>query len=55
MSAFLPDTRTPLETWLEAELQTRFAGRILPIDTAIADRRGDRYRGQAKRKGAVGD
>ena len=32
--------RTRLETWLELELQARFAGRILPIDTEIADRWG---------------
>jgi predicted nucleic acid-binding protein len=32
--------RTHLETWLEVELQERFAGRIVPIDTAIADRWG---------------
>jgi len=32
--------RTHLETWLEVDLQTRFAGRILPIDGAIADRWG---------------
>jgi toxin FitB len=32
--------RTHLETWLEVELQTRFAGRIVPVDYAIADRWG---------------
>ena len=32
--------RTRLETWLEVELQDRFAGRILPIDAGIADRWG---------------
>ena len=32
--------RTQLETWLEVALQARFAGRILPIDKAIADRWG---------------
>ena len=32
--------RTHLETWLALELQTRFAGRIVPIDAAIADRWG---------------
>jgi toxin FitB len=32
--------RTKLETWLEVELKTRFAGRILPIDGAVADRWG---------------
>jgi len=33
--------RTLLETWLEMELQVRFAGRILPIDVAVADRWGE--------------
>lgn len=32
--------RTHLETWLQVELQARFAERILPIDAAIADRWG---------------
>lgn len=32
--------RTQLETWLEVELKTRFAGKILNIDIAIADRWG---------------
>ncbi len=32
--------RTHLETWLEVELQGRFAGRILPIDAAVASRWG---------------
>jgi predicted nucleic acid-binding protein len=32
--------RTHLETWLEVELQARFAGRIVPVDAAIADRWG---------------
>lgn len=32
--------RTHLETWLEVELQERFAGRIVPIDASIADRWG---------------
>jgi predicted nucleic acid-binding protein len=32
--------RTHLEAWLEVELQARFAGRIVPIDAAIADRWG---------------
>ena len=41
--------RTHLETWLEVELQGRFAGRILPIDAAIADRWG-LIAGEAKRK-----
>jgi toxin FitB len=42
--------RTHLETWLEVDLQTRFAGRIVPIDAAIADRWG-LIAAEAKRKG----
>ena len=42
--------RTHLETWLEVDLQTRFAGRIVPIDSAIADRWG-LISSEAKRKG----
>ena len=42
--------RTHLETWLEVELQARFAGRILPIDAAIADRWGV-IAADAKRRG----
>ena len=42
--------RTQLETWLEIELQTRFAGRILLIDAAISDRWG-LLSAEAKRKG----
>jgi len=42
--------RTHLETWLELDLQARFSGRILPIDTAIADRWG-LLAAEAKRKG----
>jgi toxin FitB len=42
--------RTRLETWLEVELQARFAGRIVPIDAAIADRWG-LLAAEAKRKG----
>jgi predicted nucleic acid-binding protein len=32
--------RTHLETWLELDLQARFSGRILPVDTAVAERWG---------------
>jgi predicted nucleic acid-binding protein len=32
--------RTLLESWLEVDFRARFAGRILPIDAAIADRWG---------------
>ena len=42
--------RTRLETWLEVELQARFAGKIMPIDAAIADRWG-LLAADAKRKG----
>ncbi len=42
--------RTHLETWLELDLQARFAGRILFIDAAIADRWG-LLAAEAKRKG----
>ena len=42
--------RTHLETWLAVELQARFAGRILPIDAAIADRWG-LIAAEAKRRG----
>ncbi|HKD14984.1 MAG TPA: type II toxin-antitoxin system VapC family toxin [Candidatus Angelobacter sp.] len=42
--------RAQLETWLEIELQARFAGRILPIDAATADRWG-LLAAEAKRTG----
>ncbi|MCU1273855.1 MAG: PilT protein domain protein [Bryobacterales bacterium] len=42
--------RTHLETWLEVDLQTRFTGRIMPIDVAIADRWG-LIAAEAKKKG----
>ena len=32
--------RTHLDTWLTVELPRRFAGRILPVEAAIADRWG---------------
>jgi hypothetical protein len=32
--------RNRLETWLEVELRERFAGRILSVDDAVADRWG---------------
>jgi toxin FitB len=32
--------RTHLEVWLNVDLQTRFSGKILPIDDAVADRWG---------------
>ena len=44
--------RTVLETWLEIELQARFSGRILSIDTAVADRWGV-LAAAAKAKGAT--
>ncbi len=42
--------RTHLETWLEVELRARFAGRIVPVDAAIADRWG-LIAADAKRRG----
>jgi len=42
--------RTQLDTWLEVELRGRFAGRVLSIDAAIADRWGS-LACEAKRKG----
>jgi toxin FitB len=42
--------RTHLETWVDVELQARFAGRVVPIDAAIADRWG-LLAAEAKRKG----
>lgn len=44
--------RTQLETWLEVELAARFAGRVLPIDAAVADRWG-LLAAEAKRRGRV--
>jgi predicted nucleic acid-binding protein len=40
--ASLPQSRrrTSLESWLNSELQARFASRILPVDLGIADRWG---------------
>jgi toxin FitB len=42
--------RTQLETWLELELRSRFPGRILGIDAAVANRWG-LLAADAKRKG----
>jgi predicted nucleic acid-binding protein len=42
--------RTQLETWLDVELQARFAGRILAIDASVADRWG-LLAAQAKSRG----
>jgi predicted nucleic acid-binding protein len=44
--------RTRLETWLELELQARFARRILAIDAPVADRWG-LLAAQARLKGAT--
>jgi toxin FitB len=40
--AALPQSkrRTRLETWLEVDLRGRFTNRIMPIDSAVADRWG---------------
>jgi toxin FitB len=42
--------RTRLETWVEVDLMSRFAGRTLPIDAGIADRWGV-ITADAKRRG----
>ena len=42
--------RSTLEAWLDAELMSRFAGRVLPIDSSVADRWG-RIAGDAQRRG----
>lgn len=44
--------RSSLEAWLDRDLNLRFSGRILPVDTAIADRWG-RISADAARKGQV--
>ncbi len=44
--------RTRLEAWLEVDLPARFAGRIVPIDAAIADRWGS-IAAEAKRRRKV--
>ena len=51
-SLSLGKRRARLEAWLEVDLQTRFSGRIVPIDAAIADRWGS-IAAEAKRKGKV--
>jgi toxin FitB len=50
--ATLPQSkrRTHFEVWLEVDLQTRFTGRILPIDAAITVRWGV-LAAQAKQSG----
>ena len=50
--ALLPQgkRRTRIETWIDVEVQSRFAGRILPINSAVADRWG-LLAGEAKKKG----
>ncbi len=50
--AALPQSkkRTRLEMWLEVDLRLRFAGRILAIDEAVADRWGS-IMAQAQGKG----
>jgi|SRR5579863_4243448 len=42
--------RTRIEIWLNTDLPSRFAGRIVPIDSAIADRWGW-LAAEAKRRG----
>ena len=41
-----------MEAWLEVDLRGRFAGRILPVDAAVADRWG-LLAAQAKRNGVT--
>ena len=50
--ALLPQgkRRTRIETWIDVEVRSRFAGRILPITSAVADRWG-LLTAEAKRKG----
>jgi len=43
--------RVSLESWLDHDLTARFSGRILPIDSAVADRWG-RISANAKAKGS---
>jgi predicted nucleic acid-binding protein len=51
VEALVPSKRrTKLETWLEVDLQARFHGRILVVDSSVADRWG-LLAAQAKRKG----
>jgi len=45
--------RTRLETWLEVDLQSRFAGRIVTVDAAVADRWGLIADGTASRGKAL--
>ena len=42
--------RAALAVWLAQDLQARFAGRVVPIDGAIAERWGD-LMGQARQRG----
>jgi predicted nucleic acid-binding protein len=42
--------RTQLEVWLEVELKARFAGKIVPVDDAVADRWG-MLAAETKRRG----
>jgi len=44
--------RTSLETWLEIDLRARFSGRIVPIDSAVADRWGS-VMAAARRQGRI--
>lgn len=39
--------RTKLETWLEIDLKTRFHGRILLVDAAVADRFETKRKGKS--------
>ena len=51
----LPDgrRRASLESWLDHDLLTRFAGRVLPVDIAVADRWGRLSGSNAAKKSPV--
>jgi toxin FitB len=53
--SFLPlnSRRVALETWVDSELLYRFAGRILSIDLAVADRWGRIAGSSAARKSPI--
>jgi len=44
--------RLALESWLDSELQMRFTGRVLPIDSGVADRWGQ-LAGEAQTRGVA--
>jgi predicted nucleic acid-binding protein len=44
--------RTQLESWLDIDLRARFSGRVLPIDSEVAERWGS-LTARVKRKGVA--